>query len=338
LTVGFRVKLAKWQKRSLQAIASVALIVGIFWFIPFHEVVASLREVKLAFVLASFALTLVIAYFESVQLWLLLRRAKLPITAWDVFETKLVTRFYGQFLPSELMASAVKLYRLAGPTGQWGEVMAGLALTRVVNMAGLLALGVLFWAIDMPQGAGRWVGAAMIGGIAALALAHSVMVSPAVNRVARNVLSARLFAWLQGKVFEKTRRLAATVVDSYQLYGDMVWTIAAIGLVRHALGIVSFVMVAHALDVQISFMTIAWVRVVLQAVMMLPISLSGIGLREGSLVILLQEYAVPASQAVALAFLMFLISLLANSLGGLLELRSFLTRGTSSVIQRGSGQ
>jgi hypothetical protein len=301
-------------------------------------VVASLREVKLAFVLASFAMTLVIAYFESVQLWLLLRRAKLPITAWDVFETKLVTRFYGQFLPSELMASAVKLYRLAGPTGQWGEVMAGLALTRVVNMAGLLALGVLFWAIDMPQGAGRWVGVAMIGGIAALALAHSVMVSPAVNRIARNVLSARLFAWLQGKVFEKTRRLAATVVDSYQLYGDMVWTIAAIGLVRHALGIVSFVMVAHALDVQISFMTIAWVRVVLQAVMMLPISLSGIGLREGSLVILLQEYAVPASQAVALAFLMFLISLLANSLGGLLELRSFLTRGTSSVVQRGRGQ
>lgn len=331
-------KLSVWQKRVLRVVASVALVVGIFWFIPFREVVANLRGARLGYVIGSFVLMLAIAYLEGVQLWLLLRRAKLPITSWDVFETKLVTRFYGQFMPSELMASAVKLYRLAGPTGQWGEVMAALALVRVVNMAGLLALGVVFWAIDMPQGAGRWIGLLMIGAIAALAIAHFVMVSPSVNRFVRSVMSPRLFAWLQGRVLEKARRIGAATVDSYRLFGDMVWTIMALGLVRHALGIVSFAFVAQALGVHLSLMTIAWVRVVLQAVMMLPITLSGIGVREGSLVILLQEYAVPASQAVALAFLMFLIGLCANSLGGLMELRSFLVRGRSTIVQRSDGQ
>jgi hypothetical protein len=63
-------------------LASAALVLGIFWFIPIREVVANLREVKFGFVLDSFALTLVITYVQGAQLWLLLRRAKLPITAW----------------------------------------------------------------------------------------------------------------------------------------------------------------------------------------------------------------------------------------------------------------
>lgn len=174
----------------------------------------------------------------------------------------------------------------------------------------------------------------MFAALAVLAVAHLVMVSPAANHLARRILSAKMFAWVQGRVVEKVKRLGATMVDSYRMFGDMVWTIVALAIVRHILGIVSFGLVAHALGAQISYQTIAWVRVVLHAVMMLPITLSGIGVREGSLVILLQEYAVPASQAVALAFLMFVISLCANSLGGLLELRSFLRSGRSEVVER----
>jgi hypothetical protein len=46
--------------------------------------------------------------------------------------------------------------------------------------------------------------------------------------------------------------------------------------------------------------------------------------REGSLVVLLQEYAVSPNDAVALAFLLFALALLANSIGGLFEIRNLL--------------
>ncbi len=315
-------KLGKWQKRTLRVLGSAALVVGIFWFIPLGDVVVALRNANVWHAAGSFVLTQVIAYLEGIQLWLLLRRARVPVTAWDVFETKMITRFYGQFLPSELMASAVKLYRLAGPTNQWGEVMAALVLTRVVNMIALLLLGVTFWAIDLPTGAGRWIGFVMIGAAIALMVLHFVLSSPVVTAHARWLLRSPLFARLRGRLVDKLKEIANSTASSYHRFGNMVWTISAISLVRHVLGIASFWLVAKAVGVDLSWMTIAWVRVVLQAIMMLPISLSGIGLREGSLVILLQSYAVPASQAVAIAFLMFIISLLSNSLGGLLELRN----------------
>jgi hypothetical protein len=64
--------------------------------------------------------------------------------------------------------------------------------------------------------------------------------------------------------------------------------------------------------------------VVLHAIMTLPISLSGIGVREGSLVLLLREYGVSGGDAVALAFLLFVLTLAQNSLGGIFELKNVL--------------
>jgi hypothetical protein len=52
--------------------------------------------------------------------------------------------------------------------------------------------------------------------------------------------------------------------------------------------------------------------------------MAGIGVREGSLVVLLQEYAVAPNDAVALAFLLFIVQLLSNSTGGLFEIKNLI--------------
>lgn len=329
-------KLAVWQKRLLKIVASVALVVGIFWFVPFSEVVAALRTLDVRYVVAAFAINLFIAYFESIQLWMLLRRAEMKIGVWKIFETKMVTRFYGQFLPSELMAAAFKFYRLAGPTKQWGEVAAALAFFRVVNMLMLVLLGIMFWAIEMPTGPGRWVGIVLIVMALGLVGVHLLISTNSVAHIARGLSSTRMFAWIQGKVVDKVQGFFRTVQDSYQLFRNLLWPIAGLALIRHALGILGFACLAMSLHIELSFLTIGWVRVVIQGLMMLPISLSGIGVREGSMVILLQEYDVAASDAVALAFISFVVNIVVNSLGGVLELANLL-RPKRAEVPAGSG-
>lgn len=316
--------LSKWQKRILRVAVTVALIVGIFWFIPFSDVVEALRSLEVGYVVGSFSINLLVIYLESVQLWMLLRRAAMQVGLWKVIETKMVTRFYGQFLPSELMAAAVKFYRLAGPTKQWGEVAAALAFFRVINMLTLVSLGVVFWLIEMPSGPGRWVGLLLIGMAAGLIGVHLAITSPTLRHLAGTLLSTRVFRWLEGALLDKVRALMRTVIDSYALFRGLLWPIGLLGLLRHALGIVGFGLVAASLDIQLSYLTLGWIRVVIQGLMMLPISLSGIGLREASLVILLEAYDVPASDAVALAFVLFILNVTANSLGGMLELANVL--------------
>jgi len=316
--------LNRWQKGALRLIGTIALVVGIFWFIPFHEVLAALRNVHLGWVVVAFALNLVVAALEALQLWLLLNRAGIAVAPWPVFETKFIARFYGQFLPSDLLASAVKLQILAGPTRQYGEVTAALVFCRVVNTLGLLVLGLVFWCIEWPSGPGRWIGVVIFGMLASLFLVHLVFASHAVNRHAGRILSTPAFAWLRGRIMVKVGKFMRAMAESYRLFGGIVWHITFVSLVRHVIGILSFACAALALDIHLSLVTIGWIRVVIQALMMLPIHLSGIGVREGSLVILLQEYSVPPSEAVALAFLLFVIYLIGNSMGGLFELRNLL--------------
>ena len=317
-------KLTKWQKRILRVVASIALVIGIFWFIPFQEVIESFRKVRLDYVILGFALNLISALLEGVQLWMLLQRAAVPATVWSVFETKMTTRFYAQFLPSELMAASVKFYRLAEPTKQWSEVMAALVFFRVINMGALTLLGLGFWILEMPQGPGRWIGVVLIAMTMLLLAVHAALSSPQVARFGKRVLQTRWFAWLRGKLVDKIKAFTGKTIASYRLFHASTLAITLFAILRHAIGIYSFWLVARALGIELSFLTIGWIRVVLHAIMSLPISLSGIGIREGSLVVLLHEYGVSGADAVALAFLLFIINLAQNSLGGIFELKNMI--------------
>ncbi|MGH7571186.1 MAG: lysylphosphatidylglycerol synthase transmembrane domain-containing protein [Gemmatimonadota bacterium] len=331
-------RLKKWQSWTLRLIGTAVLIVGIFWYIPLSEVIGVLKDVKPGYLAGGFALFLLGSYLQAFQLWILLKRQGMPLGSWEIYQINMITRFYGQFLPSELMAGAVKLYRLAGPRKQWGEVVAALTFFRLVNMLALVLVGIVFWALDMPSGPGRWIGIPMIGIAAVLVTAHVVLASRTVGGFVKRLLPNRGFSWLQSKLLEKGRQLMRAMVESYRLFGDVVIPIAALALFRHVLGILSFSLFALSLDAHLSFLTIGWIRVVLAVLVMVPISLSGIGVREGSLVILLQEYTVSSSQAVALAFLLFASALVANSLGGLFELKNILLSGRGGAPARSSAE
>ena len=83
-------------------------------------------------------------------------------------------------------------------------------------------------------------------------------------------------------------------------------------------------LLAMALNINISFLNIGWVRSVIIIFTTLPISFSGVGLREGGFIVLLGTYGVPSEEALALAFLVFATVLFLAGVGGLMEAWKFL--------------
>jgi uncharacterized membrane protein YbhN (UPF0104 family) len=69
-----------------------------------------------------------------------------------------------------------------------------------------------------------------------------------------------------------------------------------------------------------SLATIAWTRAAAVLIAVLPISISGLGVREGAMVVLLAPYGIAAADALAYALLAFATTILAvGLLGSLLE-------------------
>jgi len=80
-------------------------------------------------------------------------------------------------------------------------------------------------------------------------------------------------------------------------------------------------LLALSIGLNLSFLDLGWIRSFIVIITMLPISFSGIGVREASLIVLLQPYSVSSSDAVALSFLLLGKIILFGTIGALLEAR-----------------
>ncbi len=101
------------------------------------------------------------------------------------------------------------------------------------------------------------------------------------------------------------RRLAAT---------------AGLLCVHELIGILSFYWLAVALHLPLSFISIGWIRCYIALITMLPLTLMGIGVRDGSLILLLKTYAISPALAVGYSTLLLGRTFILGLLGGLCEL------------------
>jgi uncharacterized membrane protein YbhN (UPF0104 family) len=103
-------------------------------------------------------------------------------------------------------------------------------------------------------------------------------------------------------------------------------------LVMHSLIVLTFYFLAKSLEIDISLVTMGWVRSAVTLITMLPVTIGGIGLRETAMLLFLTPFGIQEVRAVALAFLIFIFVLLIPGLiGGLLETwRVTLNRSASA--------
>jgi hypothetical protein len=101
--------------------------------------------------------------------------------------------------------------------------------------------------------------------------------------------------------------------------------VIVMSIIVHLLGVLAYFLITLALAIDVSMITIGWVRSVVILLTMLPISVSGFGVREGAFILLLKPYGVAGDKALALSFLVFATTLLfVGLIGGLLKIGKIL--------------
>ena len=97
-------------------------------------------------------------------------------------------------------------------------------------------------------------------------------------------------------------------------------TIALLSCLGHLAGCCAFFLLARSLGLDSSVLSIGWVRSTVILATMIPISVSGLGLREGALLALATYYGAGPNQAMAYSLLVFAVTVVAiGLLGGLIE-------------------
>ncbi len=220
--------------------------------------------------------------------------------------------FFNNFLPSGMGGDAVRAYEAARDTGRGAESVTAVLIERGSGMLAVFAAGSLF-ALTMP---------ALPTGIALLA--HGLFVGSIVAIWALWLdLTGRILAAIGGRLPARLAGLWSKIIRVYEEFRTYrrEWRLLAEvmgqSIITLILTLASVYTLLLAFGEPVSFAAFAAFFAIATAVDVIPISLNGLGVREGVYVFFLGLIGVPRAIALGVALLVRLLVLIQAAMGGI---------------------
>jgi uncharacterized protein (TIRG00374 family) len=300
-------RLIKWL---IRALVSVGLIVLLLWHADLGRLADELGRMDYGWLLLAVVIKGTGILAGIIRWRLLLAGQDLHLGLAPLGGAYLVGRFFGSFLPSTIGLDAYRTYYAAVRTR---EVARSVTVTVVEKVIGLLALSFLallampFGSRMLPEKALWLLGAAMI---VPIAVAGLLLFYPRLFVRIADALKRRSSRFSEGlaKMSEAVARFGA---QRGRLFAALL-----LGFVVHGATSAMYIATARAVGVQVPATEILFIGPLMIAATLVPLSIAGIGVREGTYVFFLTGIGVSPEQAALLGFLGFLAGELYSLAGG----------------------
>jgi glycosyltransferase 2 family protein len=300
----------------LKVVISALLITWIIRTEDVPAVLEALRGADRFLVAAAFAAYAATYYVRALRWQLLLGangvRAGVPF----LIRSYLVSVFFSNFLPSTVGGDVVRVYDSwkAGTTKT--AALTVIFVDRFLGVVALLlfAAGALLLSAAARSAAWFVTPAVLLATAAALAGVWLLFLPG--HAAVRWMERLRSFAGV------RLRRVSEPLFTALQAFHDQRGVLALAmlhSLLFQAMIVVHYVLIARALGIGIPAADFFWIMPVSILVMMAPISINAIGVREHVFVYFFAAYAVAGSSAVAFAWISYGIVLVLGLIGGLVN-------------------
>ena len=307
-----------WITFTLRIFATVALMVFVLQQVEWESLVRRLKSLEWQWYAAAQAVAIVIQVVAGIR-WSSLARPigfvhSTSFFIWRFFEGV----FFNLCLPSSIGGDVVKAYRLSSTNR--GRLLAGCTILAD-RLAGVSALGVL-------------AGSAILSIKLNLSPASTIAVGTVL--FASVLLGFRLTIGNLDRFLDllpathKIRQFLSQLLP-YQIRPSLMGRAVAWSLIVQVGASVSVALMARGIGVNLGLGI--WFSVVplIALAIVLPISINGVGIREGGMALLLSRWGVAGEQAVAIGLLWFLTTIGTGLIGGVLFLLDKQTSGSTST-------
>jgi uncharacterized protein (TIRG00374 family) len=301
---------------TLRLYITVYILYYLFTKIPFSEVIASVTSAKPIYVLIGFLIWILTRYIAACRMKLLTDRQGMSLSVLQILGISFSTIFYGLFLPGGyLTGGLVRWHKLSKPDNKSAEAVAAIIFDNMVDITTLCTIGIIFWVLDRPSD-WSYIGLGLVTVLGGLLLVY-IFIST--RTISSDDINSINLPFIPNILIGKISKLIISLIRYRNLSPGYFGIIFALSLVSNLFGIIAYYLLATSINMNISIITIAWIRSFLFILSMLPISISGFGIREGALVFLLRPYGISAADAVALSLLIRSVGLGIAGIGSLIE-------------------
>jgi glycosyltransferase 2 family protein len=310
------------NRRTLSAILrfvlSIVLLALLFSQINFNDFIEHIRTMNASYYLIGLA-----CYFGFIALWsvrwlFIIRAAGETAKFLRVFTTTLVGNFFAMFLPEAIGSDLARMYGLKDDVGTSANIVSTVLLDRVIGLISLVLMAMVALVIGSEFVSDQSVVLLIVGLLVFFVVGWFLFFNrrfmewnfrwlfrlPVVNRMEDSIRA--LYESLYS-LNRQPRLLLLTLLMSLLVQG---------------VEVISVIFIAQAIGVQTSlsyffiFLPIVWL------VTTIPISISGLGVREGAFAFFFSQVGVASSDAVAMSLLYYSFRVITGIFGGLIFLRS----------------
>ncbi|WP_018291286.1 lysylphosphatidylglycerol synthase transmembrane domain-containing protein [Verrucomicrobium sp. 3C] len=256
----------------------------------------------------------------SVRWRILIQVLDLPLSFRQALALGFVGKFFNAILPGSTSGDFVRIFYATRAFPGKGA-MAGFSVLydRFLEGVVLLVLGSLLAAAFYPQLAARGVLRNAALALFLLTLATLAAIPILLNCFARGHLR------LPGHWGTAARAQSALeeILIATRLYRKAAranWIAVGLSVLAHGSSAALLWALMQALRLELPFWLLVTTMVVVNVAVALPVSISGLGIREGALLYLLGSFGVSREEAVAFSLLLFVVGLVWSLIGGIVYL------------------
>lgn len=291
----------------LKLAVTVVLLGSLFWRIDLLGLARSLALFRYPIWLTNIGLYMLACGIAALKWKTLLPQHSVG----TLLRLNFIGSFYSTLLPGQIAGEVVKAYKLGRGRPDAGEIAASVIIDRVTGFIGLLIIALVGLVLS-PAAVDRSVLWAF--GVFAVVLITGLFclnLSPWF-RLLHN--SAGLLGKFSGSVrqsLEASRRYA-------NRFGLLLLA-SMLGACFQLTAVLMNFRFARELGIGVSFADWCWIFGIVSVVTMLPLTIAGLGLREGSFVGVLGLFKVSPEKAIAVSLAMFGLMLVGAAIGALFD-------------------
>ncbi|KKS84810.1 MAG: hypothetical protein UV60_C0014G0007 [Parcubacteria group bacterium GW2011_GWA2_43_11] len=234
-----------------------------------------------------------------------------------------VGQFYAMILPGQITGEIAKAYRASrGSGGYGGKVTASIAVDKIIGLMGVMFVTIFGLLLtDLPE-KNTWIGSIIL--LSLIFVTIFVFISnDYIHQKTQKLLQKFEVRFLN---FEKIFVFIKEVFEGFKQYSSNPKTLLVslfLAVLFQALAVLIIIIFAIGLNIHIPIQNYFWIFGVVSLAVMLPITVAGLGVREGLFVYFLLQFNVPPEQGLILSLSVFSLQVSTACIGGFLELITF---------------
>jgi len=315
---------------AFKILLSSFLIVWIIKKVDYHEFIKILSKANVLFILIGVFWLILDRFFMSYRWNILLVAKNIKIPFFQIVKIYFLASFSGNFLPSSVAPDAVRTYYASRYHSGISDILSSVLVDRILGVFSLTIIA-MFSLLFIFLGGGEINIKSFIAMLSILVLIAIMVFS---EKIIKMVDINRIINYLslsKDNIFIKNIENVYHSCNDYKNKHAVLVKALLVSFFIQILSILVIYIISLSVHVNVSIIPLFLFVPLINILIMLPVSIGGIGLQEGAFIYFFSRVGITAQEALTVALLFRGITILVSLPGGILYITEDINRKVLST-------